>query len=297
MEVITTASWIKVAIITTRQAVKADHTLWRRMHFEDWDKLPRELMEAGLANLLKRYGQSLTIHWHGRGCNLPLGSDPATRPGDGVLEHHQVTGTNATRSDSGTALTDVSSPTPFRPSRWLSLGSSIRAINVNVDGSRDIGRRALRLRPARHSEVACPWPDRFCAHGGRVPRPLQSSTDAEVRFQIMLDEADRDLDLAIRAYNQRYRRALRGEGQEYLESVKRRRRRFIRNDGTSRAWRFLNEPRRNTKLAAEKPEPEATRGESVSSRASGQPAKPARALFRLRQSHSTKRGGTSFCTT
>ena len=63
-------------------------------------------------------------------------------------------------------------------------------------------------------------------------------------FQIMLDEADGDLDIAVRRHNRGIARARRGEGQEYLEGVKRRRRRFIRNDGTSGAWRFLYEPRR-----------------------------------------------------
>ena len=70
----------------------------------------------------------------------------------------------------------------------------------------------------------------------------------------MLDEADGDLDLAIRGNNRGIGRALRGEGHDYLESVKRRRRRFIRNDGTSRAWHFLNEPRREAKVAADTPD-------------------------------------------
>jgi hypothetical protein len=51
VEVTTTVNWIKVSIVTTHDAVKSDHTPWLRMHFEDWDKLPRELMEVGLANL------------------------------------------------------------------------------------------------------------------------------------------------------------------------------------------------------------------------------------------------------
>jgi hypothetical protein len=78
--------------------------------------------------------------------------------------------------------------------------------------------------------------------------PFKAARMLTVWFQIMLDEADGDLDLAIRAYNRGIARAQRGEGHEYLESVKRRRRRFIRNEGTSQAWRFLNEPRREAGL-------------------------------------------------
>ena len=76
VQVITTANWVKEPIVTTRDAVKSDHTLWRRMHFEDMGQLPHDLMEVGLTNLLNGTEPSLTIHWRGREWTCGLGSIP-----------------------------------------------------------------------------------------------------------------------------------------------------------------------------------------------------------------------------
>ncbi|MGH7555477.1 MAG: transglycosylase SLT domain-containing protein [Longimicrobiales bacterium] len=269
VEVITTASWIKVPIITTRQAVKADHTLWRRMHFEDWDKLPRELMEAGLANLLKRYGAIIddSLAWTRM---EPADWDPIPQPARAMAflniikywdDRYQVgRGYGLDRR----LVTDTLQAVAMAES-WFEH----RAINVNVDGSRDIGLPGA-------SDYARDAIRRFHADGlidfaltdDEYYDPFKAARMLTVWFQIMLDEADGDLDLAIRAYNRGIARALRSEGQEYLESVKRRRGRFIRNEGTSRAWCFLNEPRREAKLAADTPDPEANADGSESSRAS-----------------------------
>jgi hypothetical protein len=71
-----------------------------------------------------------------------------------------------------------------------------------------------------------------------VHNPYNASRMLTRWFQIMLDEAEGNVDLAIRAYNAGIGRAQLGEGDKYLEGVKRRWRRYIRNEGDSRAWRF-----------------------------------------------------------
>ena len=270
VEVTTTVNWTKVPIVTTRNAVKSDHTLWLRMHFEDWDKLPRDLMEVGLANLLKRYRAVIDdpSAWTRM---EPADWDPIPQPVRAMAflniikywdDRYQV---GHRYGLDRRLVTDTLQAVAMAES-WFEH----RAINVNGDGSRDIGlpgasdyaRDAIRRLHARGLID-------FSLTDDEYYDPFKAARMLTGWFQIMLDEADGDLDLAIRAYNRGIGRALRGEGYDYLESVKRRRRRFIRNDGTSRAWHFLNEPRREAKLAAETPDPEAHAGESVSSSASG----------------------------
>jgi hypothetical protein len=252
LEVTTTADWIKVPIITTRDAIKSDHTLWRRMHFEDWDKVPQDLMEVGLANLLKRFG-AVTDDSSAWTRMEPADWDPIPQPARAMAflniikywdDHYQV---GHRYGLDRRLVTDTLQAVAMAES-WFEH----RAINVNKDGSRDIGlpgasdyaRGAIRRL---HADGLID----FAFTDDEYYDPFKAARMLTVWFQIMLDEADGDLDLAIRAYNRGIARALRGEGQEYLESVKRKRRRFIRNKGTSRAWRVLNEPRREAKLAAE----------------------------------------------
>jgi hypothetical protein len=126
-----------------------------------------------------------------------------------------------------------------------------RAININSDGSQDIGLPGASeyARDALRRLHAAGLVD-FALADDEYYNPFKAVRMLTGWFQIMLDEAGGDVDLAIRAYNKGIGPALLGEGDEYLESVKRRRRRYIRNEGTSSAWQFLNKPRRTEKLAA-----------------------------------------------
>ena len=180
VQVITTANWVKVPIVTTRDAVKSDHTLWGRMHFEDWDKLPHDLMEVGLTNLLKRYGAVINnpLAWARM---EPADWDPIPQPARAMAflniikywdDRYQV---GRRYGLNRRLVTDTLQAVAMSES-WFEH----RAINVNTDGSRDIGlsgasdyaRRAIRrLHAAGMIDLAL--------RDDESLRPVQSSTDAD----------------------------------------------------------------------------------------------------------------------
>ena len=50
-----------------------------------------------------------------------------------------------------------------------------RAINVNANGSRDIGLSGIRLRSPSDSQAACRRDDRFCAQRRQYDDPLKAA--------------------------------------------------------------------------------------------------------------------------
>jgi hypothetical protein len=71
--------------------------------------------------------------------------------------------------------------------------------------------------------------------------PWLAARVVAIWFDLMLHEADGDLDAAVRAYHKGTPLARLGQGEDYLAHVKRRRHRYIRNEDSTPTWRFLFE--------------------------------------------------------
>lgn len=241
-EIAITADWQKVTVTVPRHEVTSDVTLWRKMHFDDWDTLPNPLREDALSAMWSRF--------------------------EGLVS-------NPPRWDQMTALDWDRVPQPIRAMAFISMVqywsgyyqvgaryglprgtvtrtlSAIvmaeswfehRAIHINRRGDRDIGlggcsefcRRTLQ-RLAKSGAIDGSFEDEAFFD------PWPATRAAVLWFDLMLDEADGDLDLAVRSYHRGWPLASRGEGEAYLANVTRLRHTYIRNEAESPTWAFLFE--------------------------------------------------------
>jgi hypothetical protein len=240
-----TALWQKAPLEMPRWQFLADHHIWLRMNFEDWDRLPNDLRAAGLERLLARHGDFIT--------------DPARWPAMTAADWDAVP--QPVRAMAFVEMIDRWADF-YRPGEAFGLdpyevAQTIKAVALseswldhrgwaaNADGSTDIGlgaasnfaRDAMR-RLFAEQRVEFPMSDADYFNPRKATRWLV------FWFGLMIDEARGDLHLAVRAHNCGISQARRGCGQEYLEHVLRRRERYFAGPSGSPTWRALSEFRR-----------------------------------------------------
>lgn len=237
-----TADWQKVPITTTRDALRRDWPLWRHMHFEDWDTVPAPLREEALEAMLARYQYLLTDPevWDRMDAHA---WDPVPQPIRALAYRHMCqywSGYYDVGGEQGIPrglMADTLSAIVMAES-WFDH----RAINTNQWGNRDLGvaqasdgarERFRELYDAGVVDVLLDDEDYF--------NPWKGTRFTARWVDLLLPEVSGDLDMAIRAYHRGVPRALALEevAERYLETVRQRRRRYIRNQGDSPSWSYL----------------------------------------------------------
>lgn len=240
-EVVTTVGWTKVALVVPRHRFLTDHTIWRRMHFEDWDRLPSDLRAEGLRKLLERYGH--LVHAPAEWPSMTAGEwDLVPQPIRamafvGMIDHW--IDVYAVGLDSGLPRRDVRQTVKAiaMTESWFDH----RAQRVNRNGSSDLGlggasgfaRRTVRRL---HEDGRCD----FSFADEEYYDPWRATRFLAFWFNLTLQEAGGDLDLAIRAYNRGIGSAVAGAGQSYRRMVGQRRQRYLEGPSGSPTWRELN---------------------------------------------------------
>jgi hypothetical protein len=244
-----TEEWQKVELTVAADRLVSSAPLWRRMHLDDWDRVPESHRSAALEAMVRRYGRAAAgpDAWAQMG---PLDWDRVPQPIRAVAFIRMA-------RYWADAL-GVGKDWPLRqPLVADTLAAVIateswfehRAVHVNRGGDKDLGigqasaycRRVLRAMPV-NGDLDLTFGDDEYAN------PWKASRSAAVWFGLMLEEADGDLDLAVRAYHRGIRKARRGGASAYLARVNRHR---TWVDGTytdSPSWRFLTA--RTTPFAA-----------------------------------------------
>lgn len=236
-----TEAWEKVPIVVEAEDLLRDPTLWNRMHFNDWDRVPEPLRTLGLERMITRY-RPVTSGPGAWAAMTPEDWDAVPQPMRAMAyirmaefwaEHYGVgAGVGLPWREAADTLATI-----LMVESWFEH----RAVNVDVEGNRDLGlpqasdyfRESLE-RLHREGRLA------FGLEEGDYFDPWTAILAGAVWLDLMLDEARGDPDLAVRAYRKGIHAARQGAAQEYLENVKRKRERYIRNRGASPAWDLLS---------------------------------------------------------
>lgn len=245
-----TADWQKVIVTVPAYTVSSDVTLWRNMNFDDWDTVSERLREDGLTAMWKRFGHLVNspAQWDRMTAHdwdwipQPIRAMAYIRMMKYWSGYYQV----GTRFGLPRGTVTNTMNAIVMAESWFEH----RGSHTNPGGDRDIGLGG--------SSEYCRRTIQHLAQDGAVDftleeddyfDPWRATRVVAVWFELMLQEANGDLDLAIRSYHRGWPLARRGEGEVYLANVKRLRRLYIRNEDNSPAWHFLFDRARNEELA------------------------------------------------
>lgn len=240
----TTVAWTTTAETVEVHQLLTDWTVWRRMFFRDWDRLPDPLRRTALGAMIDHYRPLLANRTAGAALTA-ADWDVVPQPIRAMAFVNMIEYWVA-RDRPGRQF-GLDEAEVLRTIKAICMSESWfehRAVNTNADGSSDVGlpqasdfarRVTSRWTAAGLWDLPMDEDDYF--------NPWKATRWLVAWFNLMLDEAGGDIELAVRAYNVGRPRASTA-GENYLRIVLSRRRQYFEGPSRSTAWQILSESRR-----------------------------------------------------